>query len=467
MEKLTPKSNQKPTEMLQDLDLAHHIHPFTDQKDLKSKKPLIIVRGEGVYIFDSDGKKYLDGMAGLWCVNIGYGRPELALAAKKQMEELPFYNTFFQTSHPPAIELASKLASLAPNSLNHVFFSTSGSDANETNIRLVRHYWASIGKPEKSIIVSRKNAYHGSSIGAASLGGMESMHSQGGLPIPDIIHIGQPYWYGEGRDISPNEFGIMRAQELENTIKKIGPEKIGAFIGEPIQGAGGVIIPPDTYWPEIERICKEFDILLIADEVICGFGRLGTWFGCQKYGLNPDIITIAKGLSSGYQPIGGSIVSDKIALTLEQEGGEFTHGYTYSAHPVAAAVSLENIRILEEENIIENVNQRTSSYMAEKWKALADHPIVGEARIKGLMGALELTPNKVNKAQFEKSGLAGIITRNICLKNGLVMRAVGDKMIISPPLIIKTTEIDELTNLVWECLDKSQNVLKKEGLLKS
>ena len=460
-------TNQKPTKILQELDLTHHLHPFTDQKELRSQKPRIIVRGEGIYIYDNDGKKYLDGMAGLWCVNIGYGRSELAIAAKKQMEELPYYNTFFQTSHPPAIELATKLASLAPEDLDHVFFSGSGSEANETNIRLVRHYWASLGKPEKSFIVSRKNSYHGSSMGAASLGGMHTMHAQGGLPIPDIIHINQPYWYGEGKYTTPDEFGLMKARELKDVIQKYGRERIAAFIGEPIQGAGGVIIPPDTYWPEIERICKENDILLIVDEVICGFGRLGSWFGCQQYGVKPDIITIAKGLSSGYQPIGGSIVSTKIATTLEQKGGEFNHGYTYSAHPVSAAVALENLRILEEENIIEKVNSHTAKYMSKKWRALGEHPLVGEARINGLMGALELTPDKSSKSPFKDSGHAGTITRNICLNHGLIMRAVEDKMIISPPLIIKASEIDELTNIVWTCLDKSQKELKQKGLLAS
>ncbi len=467
MDSLSPKTNQKPTKILQELDLKHHLHPFTDQKELRLKSPRIIVRGDGIYIFDNDGNKYLDGMAGLWCVNIGYGRTELAVAAKKQMEELPYYNTFFQTSHPPAIELATKLASLAPEGLETVFFSNSGSEANETNIRLVRHYWSSVGKPKKSIIISRKNSYHGSSMGAASLGGMNTMHSQGGLPIPEIIHINQPYWYGEGKNMCPDDFGIMRARELETVIQKYGPEKIGAFIGEPIQGAGGVIIPPDTYWPEIDRICKQNDILLIADEVICGFGRLGTWFGSQYYGIKPDIMTIAKGLSSGYQPIGGSLISTKIANTLEKCGGEFSHGYTYSAHPVAAAVSLENLRILEEEKIIEEVYKNTAQHMFERWNALSEHPLVGEARVKGLMGALELTSNKSTQASFSHKGQAGIIVRDICLRNGLIMRAVEDKMIISPPLIIQASEIDELVNLIWKCLDQSQKELKCQGLLVS
>ncbi len=461
----TSKINYKPTSILQQLDLNHHLHPFTDHKDLKSQKPRIIVRANGVFIYDNDGNKYLDAMSGLWCVNIGYGRKELALAAKQQMEELPYYNTFFQSSHPPAIELSAKIASLSPKNLNTIFYSGSGSEANETNIRLVRHYWACLGNPDKKIIISRKNAYHGSSMGAASLGGMYSMHSQGDLPIPYIEHINQPYWYGEGGDQSHEEFGKKRAFELEEKINKIGPEKIAAFIGEPIQGAGGVIIPPDTYWPEIQRICNEYNILLIADEVICGFGRLGYWFGSESFKIKPDIITIAKGLSSGYQPIGGSIISDKILETLEKNGGEFNHGYTYSAHPVAAAVALENIRILEEERIIEKVQKTTSKYLAEKWILLNDHPLVGEARIKGLMGAIELTPNKANRSPFNlPKGKAGIITREVCIKNGLIMRAVGDIMIISPPLIIKKEEIDQLINLVWKSLDESKKQLEKLGI---
>jgi len=465
MDITTSNFNNKPTSFLQELDLRHHLHPFTDHKELKIKKPKVVVRANGVFIFDNDGKKYLDAMSGLWCVNIGYGRKELALAAQKQMEELPYYNTFFQSTHPPAIELSSKIASLAPKDLNTIFYSSSGSEANETNIRLVRHYWASLDKPSKKVIISRKNAYHGSSIGAGSLGGMSSMHAQGGLPIPDIIHINQPYWYGEGENLSPEEFGKKRALELEDKINELGSENIGAFIGEPIQGAGGVIIPPDTYWPEIQRICKDHNILLIADEVICGFGRLGFWFGSESFNIQPDIITIAKGLSSGYQPIGGSIISDKIAQTLEKKGGEFNHGYTYSAHPVAAAVALENIRILDEEKIVEKVHKTTSKYLEEKWLSLNDHPLVGEARIKGMMGAIELTPDKSRRSAFPlNEGQAGIITREICIKNGLIMRAVGDKMIISPPLIIKKSEINELMDLVYKSLDESKSHLEKLGI---
>ncbi len=457
-------SNSRSTKELQNIDLNHHFHPFTSTSDIKDGAR-IIKEGKGIYLWDSEGKKYLDAMAGLWCVNIGYGRDELANAAHRQMKELPYYNTFFQTSHPPVVELSKLLTEILPGNMQKIFFSSSGSEANDTNIRLVRHYWNCLGKPNKRIIISRKNAYHGSSVGSASLGGMDAMHAQGGLPIPDIVHINQPYWYGEGQDYSSEEFGLLRANELEEMINKVGEHNIAAFIAEPIQGAGGVIIPPDTYWPQIKSICEKYEILLVVDEVICAFGRTGRWFGSHTYDLNPDIITIAKGLSSGYQPIGGSAISKNISDILDRSGGEFAHGYTYSGHPVAAAVALENLRILQEEKIIENVEMSTSIYLKQKWETLCEHPMVAEARIKGMMGAIELSPDKKNRTSFKApAGSAGLTTREICFENGLIMRHVYDRMIISPPLIINKDEIDNLIALAWKCLDLSMSKLKEQGL---
>ena len=457
-------SNSRSTKELQNIDLNHHFHPFTSTSDIKDGAR-IIKEGKGIYLWDSEGKKYLDAMAGLWCVNIGYGRDELANAAHRQMKELPYYNTFFQTSHPPVVELSKLLTEILPGNMQKIFFSSSGSEANDTNIRLVRHYWNCLGKPNKRIIISRKNAYHGSSVGSASLGGMDAMHAQGGLPIPDIVHINQPYWYGEGQDYSSEEFGLLRANELEEMINKVGEHNIAAFIAEPIQGAGGVIIPPDTYWPQIKSICEKYEILLVVDEVICAFGRTGRWFGSHTYDLNPDIITIAKGLSSGYQPIGGSAISKNISDILDHSGGEFAHGYTYSGHPVAAAVALENLRILQEEKIIENVEMSTSIYLKQKWETLCEHPMVAEARIKGMMGAIELSPDKKNRTSFKApAGSAGLATREICFENGLIMRHVYDRMIISPPLIINKDEIDNLIALAWKCLDLSMSKIKEEGL---
>ena len=458
--------NHFPTEELQKRDAAHHLHPFTAQHDLANKGSKIITSAQGVYVYDSNGKELLDAMAGLWCVNIGYGREELAQAAERQMRELPYYNTFFQTTHIPAIDLSEKLAKLAPRDLNHVFYAGSGSEANDTNIRIVRQYWALLGHAEKNIIISRKNAYHGSTLGGASLGGMNAMHQQGGLPIPNVQHINQPDWWAEGGELSPEEFGLARARELEEAIVEFGEKRVAAFIAEPVQGAGGVIVAPDTYWPEIQRICDKYEIILIADEVICGFGRTGNWFGSQTMKIRPDIMTIAKGLSSGYQPIGGSIVSRKIAEVIGKD--EFNHGYTYSSHPVAAAVALANLNIIESEGIVQRVQNETGPYLAKKWATLSDHPMVGEAKIVGMMGSLALTPDKANRSKFlSPSGTVGYICRECCFANNLIMRHVGDRMIISPPLIIDKEQIDILIERAWKSLDEGMSKVKEKGLWES
>ena len=448
------------------LDAAHHMHPFSTNDALAERGVRVITRAKGVYLTDSEGNQILDGMAGLWCVNIGYGREELADVAARQMRELPYYNTFFMTTHAPVIALAKEIAALAPDHLNHVFFAGSGSEANDTNIRLVRTYWAEKGKPEKTIIISRKNAYHGSSVGSGSLGGMTPMHEQGGLPIPDIHHINQPNWWAEGGTMSPDDFGLARAQELERAILEMGEHRIAAFIAEPIQGAGGVIIPPTTYWPEIQRICDKYEILLIADEVICGFGRTGNWFGSQTMNIRPDIMTIAKGLSSGYQPIGGSIVSDDVADVINAT--EFNHGYTYSGHPVASAVALENLRILQEENVLDHVRDVAMPALHEMWHGLADHPLVGETTVTGMMGSLALTPDKASRAKFAmEAGTAGYMTRERCFANNLVMRHVYDRMVISPPLVITPEEISELGLRARRALDEAFAELKEHDMLKS
>jgi putrescine aminotransferase len=457
-------SNHMPTAELQALDAAHHVHPFSVQDELAAKGARVITRAKGVTLVDSEGEQILDGMAGLWCVNIGYGREELAEVAARQMRELPYYNTFFQTTHVPVIALSAKLAELAPGDLNHVFYAGSGSEANDTNLRVVRTYWAEKGKPEKKIVISRKNAYHGSTVAAASLGGMSGMHAQGGLPIPDIHHIEQPDWFSEGGDMSPEDFGLARAKQLEEAILELGEDRVAAFIAEPVQGAGGVIVAPETYWPEIQRICDKYEILLIADEVICGFGRTGQWFGSQTLGIRPDIMTVAKGLSSGYAPIAASILSDEVAKVIGAT--EFNHGYTYSGHPVAAAVALENLRILEEENIVENVREETAPYLKQKWEALSAHPLVGEAKIVGMMASIALTPNKATRAPFKVPvGTVGYKCREHCFANNLIMRHVGDRMVIAPPLIISKSEIDTLIERATLALDLTHAQLEEEGLL--
>ncbi|MFD1195272.1 aspartate aminotransferase family protein [Seohaeicola saemankumensis] len=461
---MTVITNHMPTQELQALDAAHHMHPFSTQDALAKRGARVITRADGVWITDSDGNRIIDGMAGLWCVNVGYGRDRLADVASRQMKELPYYNTFFMTTHVPAIALSQKLAEVAPGDLNHVFYAGSGSEANDTNIRMVRTYWAQKGKPDKKVIISRKNAYHGSTMAGASLGGMSGMHAQGGLPIPDIHHIDQPNWWAEGGDMSPEEFGLERARQLEQAIHDLGEDRVAAFIAEPVQGAGGVIVAPDTYWPEIQRICDKYEILLIADEVICGFGRTGNWFGSQTLNIRPHIMTIAKGLSSGYQPIGGSIVCDEVAEVIG--ACEFNHGYTYAAHPVAAAVALENLNIIEEEGIIEHVRTDIGPYMKELWTGLMDHPLVGEAKIVGMMGSIALTPHKESRARFAaEAGTIGYITRERCFANNLVMRHVGDRMIISPPLVMTRDEADILIERARKSLDEAYRQIKDEGLL--
>lgn len=443
-------------ESLQELDRRHYLHPFTDSAELGRRGTRLITRAEGAYIWDAQGRQLLDGMAGLWCVNVGYGRTELVEAACRQMRELPYYNSFFQCATPPAIELAALLAEVAPPGLDRVFFTGSGSESNDTVVRMVRRYWQLLGEPEKTIIVSRRNAYHGSTVAAASLGGMAAMHAQGGLPIPGIVHIDQPYWFGEGNGADPAEFGQRVARQLEDKILELGLDRVAAFIGEPIQGAGGVVIPPSSYWPEIQRICDKYRILLVADEVVCGFGRTGHWFGSQCFGIRPDLMSIAKGLSSGYLPIGGVLMGERVARVLIERCGEFTHGFTYSGHPVSAAVAAANVRILRDEGIVERVRLQTGPYLQRRWRELADHPLVGEVRGVGFIGALELVPDRRRlgaRRRFPVKGRAGLLCRDLCMENGLVMRAVGDTLIIAPPLILTEAQIDELVEKARRCLD--------------
>lgn len=440
----------------QAMDKAHHLHPFTDHKAMHGPGTRVITRAEGIYLYDSDGVEILDAMAGLWCVNVGYGRSELAEVAKNQMQDLPYYNTFFQSAHPPSIELGKLLADITPEGLNHVFYCNSGSEANDTVIRMVRHYWSVKDQPERKVIISRQNAYHGSSVGSASLGGMAHMHHQGGLPISDIVHIDQPYWFDEGFDQDPEEFGLERARQLEQKILEVGPDKVAAFIGEPVQGAGGVIVPPSTYWPEIQRICNEYGVLLVADEVICGFGRTGKWFGSETYDIKADLMPIAKGLSSGYLPIGGVMVRESIADVLINEGGEFFHGYTYSGHPASCAVAIRNVEILRDEGIVDRVATDTGPYLQQKWKELEQHPMVGEARGVGMLGAIELVKAGTQNERVGEPGVTGGVCRDHCYANNIVMRAVRDSMVVSPPLIIDRSQIDELIERVWRCLDLTQ-----------
>lgn len=451
------------TEQWQAADTAHYMHPFTDFKSLANKGSRVIVKADNVYLWDNDGHKIFDAMSGLWCVNVGYGQTALVDAAAAQMRELPFYNSFFQTATPPAIELAELLAQISPPHFQHVFFSGSGSEGNDTVVRMVRRYWDLQGQPERSVIISRKNAYHGSTMAGASLGGMSYMHAQGGLPIPGITHIEQPFWFTHGQGMTRDEFGIKAAGWLEQKILELGADKIAAFIGEPVQGAGGVIIPPATYWPEIQRICDKYGVLVVADEVICGFGRTGNWWGCETLGFKPDLMTFAKGVTSGYIPLGGVMVGDRIADVMIEQGGEFNHGYTYSGHPVACAVALANIRLIQRERMVENVRDDLGPYLAQHFERLSHHPLIGEAQSVGLMGALQIVKNKETNELFDSALEVGMLCRGHCFSNGLIMRAVGDRMIIAPPLVVTRAQIDDLIGLITLCFDRTLADVKQRA----
>ncbi len=444
----------------QELDKAHHLHPFTDHKDLHRKRSRIITRAEGVYIYEADGHKILDGMSGLWCVNAGYGRQEIVDAAAAQMRELPYYNNFFQCAHPPSIELAAMLKEVSQPQFNRVFFTGSGSESNDTVVRMVRTYWDLMDQPERHTIISRKNAYHGSTVAAASLGGMKPMHKQSGLPIPGIVHVDQPYWFGSDRSLPPDDFGVAMARKIEDKINEVGPARVAAFIGEPIQGAGGVIIPPETYWPEVQRICDEYGILLISDEVITGFGRLGAWFGADYFGTRPDFMPFAKGVTSGYLPLGGVFVSDRVADVLVEKAGEFAHGYTYSGHPAACAVAIANLSIIQRENLVARIRDDIGPYLQAKWKALEEHPLVGEARMVGIMGAFELVRNKETMERFDERQGAGGVYRDRAIANGVCLRATGDTIICAPPFTLSRAEADELIDKAVASLDQTQAALQ-------
>jgi putrescine aminotransferase len=326
----------------------------------------------------------------------------------------------------------------------------------------VRRFWDIQGQPKKKTIISRRNAYHGSTIGGMSLGGMPAQQAQGDLPIPGIVHIEQPYWYELGQGMHPDEFGLKVAGELERKIAEIGVDQVAAFIGEPVQGAGGVIIPPDTYWPEIQRICDEHGILLVADEVITGFGRLGEWFGSQYYGIEPDLIIFAKAVNGGYLPLGGVLVGERVADAL-LAGGEFHHGFTHSGNPVSCAVAIAALNVMREERIVDRVRDELAPYFAERWRALAEHPLVGEARCVGLMGALELVADKASRARFPAAKQVGETCRDTCIEQGLVMRHVRDSMIVAPPLVITTAQLDELVDKARRALDITARKMAASG----
>ncbi len=442
------------TTQLKQLDQNHHLHPFTDFRDYAEHGGRIVSRAEHVYIYDSDGNRIQDAMSGLWCCSLGYSQDGIKRAVAEQLMELPFYNNFFKCSNQPAVELATRLTSVAPDRFNRVFFTNSGSEANDTQIKFVHRYYQLLGKPQKRLIISRKNAYHGSTIGASSLGGMSAMHQQTqGLNY--IHHIEQPHWFELGGDMSRDEFGLWAANELAKKIDELGEDNVAAFIAEPIQGAGGVIIPPDTYWPAVKKILNERDILFISDEVICGFGRTGEWFGFQTYDTEPDLVTFAKAVTNGYMPLGGCLVSDKVSDVLLASGGEFAHGLTYSGHPASCAAGLATLDVMEHTPILETAANTLAPYFAEKLSGLGDHPIVGEVRAKGLVAAVELVRDKGSRERLAPESEAAVYCRDRAIESGLMVRQTGDAMIFSPPFVTTLEEVDVLVNNLADALDKT------------
>jgi putrescine aminotransferase len=442
------------TQALKTLDRAHHLHPFTDFQDYAAHGGRIVSRAEHIYIYDSDGNKIQDGMSGLWCCNLGYSQNAIKEAVAKQLMELPYYNNFFKCSNQPAVELANALTELAPPGFKHVFFTNSGSEANDTQVKLVHRYFDILGKPHKKQIISRKNAYHGSTIAASSLSGMSAMHKQT-MGLDYVHHINQPHWFELGGELTEDEFGIQVARELEQKIDELGEDNVAAFIAEPVQGAGGVIVPPETYWPEVKRILDERDILFISDEVICGFGRTGRMFGCETYGTQPDLITFAKAVTNGYMPLGGSLISDKVADVLLSGGGEFAHGLTYSGHPASCAAGLATLDILTKTNIIASAAETLAPYFAAQLRTLADHPLVGQIRVKGLFAAVELVRNKQTKERLAPDSAGAVFCRDRAIESGLMVRQTGDAMIMAPPFVTTQAEIDQLITLLAAALDKT------------
>ena len=440
-------------------DRDYHLHPFTDLKSLASSGPLMIERGQGTRLWDNKGKEYIDGLAGLWCVNIGYGRSEIAEAISRQAKALPYCQAFAgMTSTPPAL-LSERIVNMAPVNMKRIFFGTSGSDANDTAVKIVWYYNNARRQPKKKKILARSRAYHGVTVASASLTGLEGVHKAFDLPAFDVVRLSAPHYYwAKGDGVSEEEFVDRLIAELEETIEREGAETIAAFISEPIMGAGGVIVPPDGYFRRVQEILKANDILFVADEVICGFGRLGKMFGSQVFDLRPDIITIAKGITSGYQPLSGCMVNADVYKGLESgssEIGFFGHGYTYSAHPIPAAAALANLDILERENLVKNAADAGSHMQAQLKSRAGSHPLVGDVRGHGLIGAVELSASKDRHVPFAPAmGVAKSVYAE-ALNQGLITRALqgGDILAFSPPLTITNSEIDEIVDKLVSALN--------------
>lgn len=445
-------------------DIKSVLHPTTNLALHEERGPLIIDRGQGIYVWDTEGKQYIEGLAGLWCTALGYGVEELAETAAEQMRKLAYSHLFAGRSHEPAVELAEKLKSMVPFPASKVFFGNSGSDANDTQIKLVWYYNNALGRPKKKKIISRLKGYHGVTIGSASLTGLPPNHKDFDLPIPQVLHTDAPHYYrGAKKGESEEEFASRLAANLEKLIQKEDPDTVAAFIAEPMMGAGGVIIPPKTYFEKIEAVLKRYDILLIDDEVICGFGRTGNLFGAQTFNMHPDTMTVAKALSSAYLPISAVLIPDFMYEPMVESSrriGVFGHGYTYTGHPVCAAVALKNLELMEARKIYSHA-ARLGDHFQKRLSAFAEHPLVGEARGVGLIGACELVSDKATKQSFEPSDGVGLYCADRCLAHGLIVRNLGDTIAFCPPLIIEQGEVDEMFDRFAKALDETQAWIRK------
>jgi 4-aminobutyrate---pyruvate transaminase len=437
-------------------DVLNVLHPYTNAVVHEREGPLVISHGEGIYVVDTDGNRYIEGLGGLFCASLGFSEPRLVTAALNQLQKLPFYHSFGGKSHETAIELAERLIALAPVPMSKVFFANSGSEANDTAVKLVRYYHNAIGKPQKKKIISRMKAYHGVTVASASLTGLPNNHRSFDLPIDGILHTDCPHFYRFGRPCETEEhFATRCALSLEQLIEKEGPETVGAFFAEPLMASGGCIVPPRTYYDKIQEVLRKHDILFVADEVICGFGRTGNMFGCESFGIKPDMISMAKQLSAAYQPISALMINEKIYKALSSESGKigtFGHGFTYGGHPVATAVALETLKIYEERDIVGHVRDVAPGFQAGM-RELGEHPLVGEARGMGLIATLELVKDKVSKESFDPA--LGVATHagKRAQSHGVITRALGDTVNLCPPMIITAQQIEDLLSRIKRSLD--------------
>jgi 4-aminobutyrate---pyruvate transaminase len=446
-------------------DIAFTLHPYTNARLLEQTGALVIERGKGIYVYDEDGTEYIEGMAGLWSVALGFDESRLVGAAHQQLLKLPFYHNFVQKTHSPLIDLAERLVGISPNRLSRVFFANSGSEANDTVVKLVWYYNNAIGRRQKKKIISRVRAYHGITVASGSLTGLPWNHQDFDLPILNVLHTTCPYHYRlahEGE--SEEEFATRLASDLDALILREGPETVAAFIGEPVMGAGGVIVPPRTYWEKMQAVCRKHDVLVIADEVITGFGRTGKMFGCNTFNINPDIMVLSKQLTSSYLPLSAVLFTDDIYQKIAdntREIGTFGHGFTTGGHPVAAAVALESLKIFEERRIVDHAAAMALNF-ASALRRFSGHPLVGDVRSVGLVGAIELVAERKSKAPFLKPGSTGSFLSGRCQHYGLIVRSIGDTIAFCPPLIIEAGQIEEMFVRFGKALDDTYSWSKSQ-----